>query len=217
MYVYRTFYILLFLTILLYSCSILSSDSNEVPSGEEAEIVTDQEVYTAAITRAVVSPQETFKFVFRFDIIASYQNNTDQSVYLTQCLKGTLPEVLPEATTLGIVHAGDNNNVTKAQLLRISGGLAETGCFSNQQPAIKVEPGQVRVDTFRVNSVLFSEEGIAQIDNYTASDLEGNYRLIYGGGSCLEEGSDHVVPENCIFKDASDIPRSNAFEVRIDQ
>jgi hypothetical protein len=215
MSVYRIFCILFLFAILLSSCSVLSSDSEEILSNEDSQIVTDQDVYTTAFKHATVSPQDTFRFEIRFNIIASYQNNTEQRVYLSQCLKGKLPGVMPEATTMGIVHASDNDNVEKARLLRISGGLADTGCFSNHQPAVKVEPGQVLVDTIRVTSELFSEEGFTRIGDYSASDLDGNYQLIYGGGTCLEEGSDRVIPENCIFLNASDIPRSNVFEVRV--
>jgi len=204
--------IALFTTAALFAaCNLLSSDSEDDPA--QTMIQTDQDVYVTSFKHDVVSPQEEFRFVIRFNIIAEYQNNTGQTVYLTRCLGGQMPG-FDISTNMAIVHAGNGLGTEEAHIFRLGGKLPNTSCFFNSKP-VKVEPGEARTDTIRVTSARFSLEGQTSRGE-TSLDLEGKYRLVYSGGTCLDEDSPGRVARECMFTDISQVPMSNVFEVRVE-
>lgn len=206
-----TMLVLIATAALLAACNLLSSDDKDDPVN--SMIQTDRDSYVTSFKHAVVSPQETFRFEIRFDIIAEYQNRTGQTVYLTNCLKGNMPG-FNFVRNMAIVSAEDGLGTDEAQILRFSGGPPNTPCLPDFDP-IKVEPGEVRADTIRVTSDLFSSEGKTSRGE-TSLDLEGKYRIVYSGGTCLKEDPFVRVPEECMFTDISQVPVSNVFEVHVE-
>jgi len=196
---------------LLAACNLLDSDDEDDPV--QAMIQTDRDVYITSFKHDVVSPQEEFRFVIRFNIIAEYQNNTGQTVYLINCMRGQMPG-FDFLRSMAIVHAENGTGTETANLFRFSGGPPSTSCRPGSEP-VKVEPGEVRTDTIRVTSDRFSLEGQTSRGE-TSLDLEGEYQIVYSGSSCIREDSVFRVPEECMFTDISQIPVSNVFEVRVE-
>ena len=198
-------------TALFAGCNLLSSDSED--DTVQTMIQTDQDVYVTTFKHDVVSPQNEYRFVIRFNIIAEYQNNTGQTVYFINCMRGQMPG-FDFLRSMAIVHAENGTGTETANLFRFSGGPPSTSCRPGSEP-VKVEPGEVRTDTIRVTSDRFSLEGQTSRGE-TSLDLEGEYQIVYSGSTCIREDSIVRVPKECMFTDISQVPMSNVFEVRVE-
>ncbi|MEM1271263.1 MAG: hypothetical protein AAGI08_14570 [Bacteroidota bacterium] len=165
--------------VFLSACSL---DEVSEPAAGGTPIQTDKAVYTAEPVGA--GDRE----VYAFDLTATFENTTAQTVYLGRCFPDTpMPiyrlEVLGEAD--GQQAAYD----------------AVWACVDHGE-AFAIAPGATRVDTFRIAGPNAwpdgSDEGIGV--------LEGEFRLSYDARTCPEE-------VGCALPAGQ--ARSNVFDVRL--
>jgi len=177
--------IALFTTVIFMGCSVNSDTNDEF----DADIQIDQDVYHAELT----SINSNFRPVYEFEIVARYQNLTDQTLYFESCSENANRPF----GGLKLLTPGEK---TQSAYSEVCAGFGFVG----------IEPGESRSDTIRISGPSTWKFGT----NEPLGETEGVYRLEYPlAHTCLnEEGT--FVGDNCRMQE-SDIPASNEFDVKL--
>lgn len=170
------------LLLLLISCSILSEGPKEELTTKNLVFQTDQSTYTTQLKENLPPA------IYGFTIIATFENRTDQTIYLSRCDPNSRQPIYG----LKLLNAEESDR---------SGYSWFYACAGHNHP-IAVRPGSVRIDTLHIS-------GPNSWDHFTKESsgvLEGKFQLGYDVLTCRSG-------DGCDLPDS--LSQSNEFEVRL--
>lgn len=170
----------LILPLVLAGCQLLGTTGEEVLPCSDGPLCTDKTSYEAEYEDG-----EGINRRYGFDLVASFKNVTDETVYLQRC---------------------DNDSATPTYSVSLSGDREQRSaynlawaCVGGVEP-FELQPGEVRVDKLHITG----PNGWS--DGEWLGLLEGGFRLSYAAYSCREF-------RNCRLPEEQ--RTSRVFEVRL--
>ncbi len=194
------------LLILLTSCDILRSDSN---NGTEW-ISTDRTVYIAEepLSASQSGEADSSLHGYHFQMVVSLENKSDMIIYVQKCPDPGHLKFQTRLYSLDSISSEDYPDVPEEGLPFVASSYA---IHCEQAPnAVAIEPGAIHTASIRV----FGPKARDGITGEPSGIIEGDFQLaLYEAGTCLDD--DGNIPDECRFSIA-EMPRSNVFEVQLE-